>query len=143
MRRRISKFVVWLLLAIPMGLLENAMFGWTGAQIAAYLGWSNPTVAEVLGITWNYGVPLVIAGLILIGYHLVIHSRWFRPAIEKEEDSRKSTARNSVQSADSPQRIGIQSIGGKLSVEDSEVENQHIGIQTDGTDTDIKRTKLK
>ena len=84
MRRRLLQVLVLICLSLPLALLENAVLGWTGDQIAKYFGWSNPTIAQVLDFSWNYGVPLALSGAILLMYHATVNSRWYRTWTHQE-----------------------------------------------------------
>jgi hypothetical protein len=56
-------------------LAENAIVGWADDQIASALGISSPNLAAAINLFWNWGIPVLLAILVLFIYHHV-HSRW-------------------------------------------------------------------
>jgi hypothetical protein len=70
MRVWLRRILAFLCISVPVGLIENAVLGWTGDQIAAYFGLTSPSIAQVLDFIWNIGMPALVAGVALFGYHL-------------------------------------------------------------------------
>lgn len=66
----LRRILAFLCISVPVGLIEHAVFGWTGDQISAYFGLTSPSIVQVLDFIWNIGVPALVAGVALFGYHL-------------------------------------------------------------------------
>ena len=70
-------FVVFLALHFILKLLEDAAMGWINQKIAELLGLQTPSVADVTGIIWSWGIPIL----------LVVGAAWFYHRIQKDDSS--------------------------------------------------------
>ena len=68
--RLVIQVLAFLLLTVPVKLIENAILGWGDDLIAKSLGITSPTLADVATFAWRWGIPLLTLALLFWWYNV-------------------------------------------------------------------------
>jgi hypothetical protein len=56
-------------------LVDNAIVGWIDNAIGDAFGWAAPSVHTMIDVVILYGPPLLVAVLVMVGYHLIVRPK--------------------------------------------------------------------